>query len=632
MFRHVVGFKQSVSFKEILRVAMLIFWNTRATSWASSPRREFSSYREFIIFLSSKPPINELDEENDVRNYVHAGVGARVSNPVDESSVRETVDPTIISDLEKQRALHRESEKLCVGHIKNSLSDQLYDLYTSVKDLIELWSALELKYKAHEEGTNKYIVSKYLEFQMADDKPIMEQVHELQVGAIIAKLPPLWKDFSKRMMHKYEDYSLDDMMKHLHIKEETRIKGKCGKVGSSVHHVSTGDSSHKTKSGRQNKRNLGPKNQSFKKPSHQNPNSNSKRVVPCHLYKEIGHYARECKDRKSGPVAHAVEQVTDMVASVNLGEIFMISSLTLAICARGLFVDTVHVCGQRESFRTYRSMPLGTVVVYVNGHRAEVQGRGDVRLKYTHGEWVTLQYVLYVPTISKGLVYADKFDKGGLKMELEKGTIMITNYRRYVRRANNCSWMYRLCLSDDGSSSGSSVDSNGASITKNGIKHERTSPYTPQHNGLAERKIKTLCEMVNCMLNQSDKPNNMGGGELLTACYVHNRITSRVIPRSPYELWKCRKPNLDYLKVWGCVAYYRTPDPKRTKLGARANKSIFIGYDYNNNAYQLLDIESGFVVESGDVEFFEDKFSRDDENSSHTTSTTIYREILHLLL
>nr|KAJ0214114.1 hypothetical protein LSAT_V11C400210890 [Lactuca sativa] len=45
-------------------------------------------------------------------------------------------------------------------------------------------------------------------------------------------------------------------------------------------------------------------------------------------------------------------------------------------------------------------------------------------------------------------------------------------------------------------------------------------------------------------------------------------------------------------KVWRYVAYYRTLDPKRNKLGARANKSIFIGYAHNSKAYQLLDIES----------------------------------------
>ena len=61
-----------------------------------------------------------------------------------------------------------------MGHIKNSLYDRLYDLYVSVKDRRELLSALELKYKAYEEGTNKYLVSKYLEFQMDDEKPIMQ--------------------------------------------------------------------------------------------------------------------------------------------------------------------------------------------------------------------------------------------------------------------------------------------------------------------------------------------------------------------------------------------------------------------------------------------------------------------------
>nr|KAJ0206321.1 hypothetical protein LSAT_V11C500272090 [Lactuca sativa] len=344
-----------------------------------------------------------------------------------------------------------------------------------------------------------------------------------------------------------------------------------------------------------------------------------------------------------------------MVASVNIGEIYMVSSLIQAICARGWFVDTratVH------DFRTYRPMPPGTVVVCADGHRAEVQGRGDVRLKFTCGEWVTLRDVLHVL-----LSRRNKFDKGGFKMVLENGKIVITKGRRYVGKANNYYGMYHLCLSDEGSASGYSVDSNGASVAsmssvasndvtgglvanaevenqlerhikilrsdkggeyfnqefdtfyeENGMKHERTSPYTLQKNGLAERKSRTLCEMVNYMLNQSGQPNNL--------------ITSRLIPTSPYELWKGRKPNLDYLKVWGCVAYYRTPDPKRTKLGARTNKSIFIGYAHNSKAYRLLDIESGVVVESRDVEFFEYKFSRDEENSSHTTPTSTSQEIL----
>ena len=218
-----------------------------------------------------------------------------------------------------------------------------------------------------------------------------------QVGAIITKLPPTWKDFSKRMLHKSEDYSLDDLLKHLRIEEETRNRDKRGKSsGSGVHQVSASSSGNKGKSGGQNRKNLGPNKQSFKKPcNHQqkNPNSKPKRAGPCHVCGEIGHYARECKDRKSGPGAHAVEQVTDMVASVNLGEINMISSMTRARTARGWFVDTgatMHVCGHRGSFHTYQPAAPGTVVFCADGHRAEVQGKGDVRVKFTRGSWVTL--------------------------------------------------------------------------------------------------------------------------------------------------------------------------------------------------------------------------------------------------
>nr|KAJ0194266.1 hypothetical protein LSAT_V11C800418370 [Lactuca sativa] len=120
----------------------------------------------------------------------------------------------------------------------------------------------------------------------------------------------------------------------------------------------------------------------------------------------------------------------------------MTASLTRAKCVGGWFVDTgdiMHVFGKRESFCTYRPTPLGTIVVCANSHTDEVQGRGDVRFNFTLGEWVTLQDVLHVPTISKGLVSIDKFDKGGFKTELGKGWIVITKGIRYIGRVKNCS-------------------------------------------------------------------------------------------------------------------------------------------------------------------------------------------------
>jgi len=83
----------------------------------------------------------------------------------------------------------------------------LYDLYTETKLPREIWDALKFKNKT-EEGTNKFLIVQCFDFKMLDEKPILEQVHELQIivniihslkiilpesfqlGVIIAKLPP----------------------------------------------------------------------------------------------------------------------------------------------------------------------------------------------------------------------------------------------------------------------------------------------------------------------------------------------------------------------------------------------------------------------------------------------------------
>jgi hypothetical protein len=119
--------------------------------------------------------------------------------------------------------------------------------------------------------------------------------------------------------------------------------------------------------------------------------------------------------------------------------------------------------------------------------------------------------------------------------------------------------------------------------------------------------------MLNVMIVSARLPFKLWDEALFTACHVHNRVLSKKIQSSPYELWNSRKPNLSYLKLWGCIAYFRVPDPKRTKLGPRAIKSVFVGYVVNSKAYKLLDLSSNTIVESRDVEFIENKFINDSQ-------------------
>ena len=85
-----------------------------------------------------------------------------------------------------------------------------------------------------------------------------------------------------------------------------------------------------------------------------------------------------------------------------------------------------------------------------------------------------------------------------------------------------------------------------------GIINECTTPYTPQQNGIAEKKNSTF---------------SLWGETLLSACHILNRIPMKKNNISPYELWKGKKINIGYLKVWGCLVYCKSTDPKGTKLG-----------------------------------------------------------------
>ena len=137
------------------------------------------------------------------------------------------------------------------------------------------------------------------------------------------------------------------------------------------------------------------------------------------------------------------------------------------------------------------------------------------------------------------------------------------------------------------------------------------------------------------MLFNAKLLNNLWGEALLTACHVHNRITSMKAHVSPYEIWKGRKPNLMYLRVWGCLAFYRMIDPKTSKLGVRGIKSVFVGYyAENSKTYRLLNLDSNVIVESRDVEFIENKFSLDsttklNSNLDHSCDSSLRTFIIN---
>ena len=85
---------------------------------------------------------------------------------------------------------------------------------------------------------------------------------------------------------------------------------------------------------------------------------------------------------------------------------------------------------------------------------------------------------------------------------------------------------------------------------------------------------------------------------MLTACHILNRVPSRTNKETPYELWYKKKPNLSYLKVWGCRAIVRVLGQKRNKLGERGLECIFIGYAIQSKAYRFYVIDKMNIYRS----------------------------------
>ena len=98
-------------------------------------------------------------------------------------------------------------------------------------------------------------------------------------------------------------------------------------------------------------------------------------------------------------------------------------------------------------------------------------------------------------------------------------------------------------------------------LSKCGIIPQYTMPGTPSQNGVAERRNRTLKDMVRSMISHSSLPNSLWGEALKTAVYILNSVPSKAVNKTPYELWTGKKPNIRHLHVWGCPAEARPYRP-----------------------------------------------------------------------
>jgi transposase InsO family protein len=125
--------------------------------------------------------------------------------------------------------------------------------------------------------------------------------------------------------------------------------------------------------------------------------------------------------------------------------------------------------------------------------------------------------------------------------------------------------------------------------TTQGIQMKHIVPYTPQENGVAERKNRTLKEMPNCMI-QSKGLSLLYWAEVINcANYIVNRTPTKDLKNiTPEEAWTKIKPDVSHFRVFGSITWAHIPDEKRKTLQPKSEKCIFVGYCENVKGYIRL--------------------------------------------
>jgi transposase InsO family protein len=220
-----------------------------------------------------------------------------------------------------------------------------------------------------------------------------------------------------------------------------------------------------------------------------------------------------------------------------------------------------------------------------------------------------LHMALFGPTTYKSLggnlyciVIIDDYSRHTWVFFSHDKTKVIAYFRKFAKRAQN---EFDVKIKKIRSNNGKEfVNTNIKEYYDEvGIKHEVTATYTPQQNGVVERKNRTLITLARTMLDEYNTPQDLWTEAINTACYASNHLfLQKFLSKTPYELLNGKKLDVSFFQMFGCKCYIYKNRQYLEKF-QRRDIGFLVGYSSKSKAYQVFNHTIGLIEETYDVKF-----------------------------
>lgn len=160
-------------------------------------------------------------------------------------------------------------------------------------------------------------------------------------------------------------------------------------------------------------------------------------------------------------------------------------------------------------------------------------------------------------------------------------------------------------------------------MSEKGISHQLSCPYTPEQNGVSERKNRHIRETAVTLLQSASLPSKVWYHACAQAVYLINRMPTKILAMcSPFEKLHHKPPNLEHLRIFGCACYPLMTPYRANKLQPKTERCVFLGIAAGYKGFICYNLSTRKVLVSRHVFFDESLFPYTGLVVSSSTSFT----------